>query len=82
MARGLFKKLEQVLYYDYDQPMAKEIQFEIIQKLHGNGYIVISMVSDMYTSNTGFWTQLGAGANKPEGTANNGQPGNSTKKKK
>jgi len=40
MARGIINPWKQLIYYNFDQPMTKEILFEVIQSLESNGYKV------------------------------------------
>lgn len=47
MARGLFKKWKQPIYYNFDQPMTQNIMFNVIQDLYKIGYIVIAITCDM-----------------------------------
>jgi len=40
MARGIISPWKQPIYYNFDEPMTKEILFEIIQSLERIGYKV------------------------------------------
>lgn len=51
MARGLFSKWKQPVYYKYDQPMTPEIFLDIITQLYKRGYRVASVASDLGSSN-------------------------------
>ncbi|XP_077270191.1 uncharacterized protein LOC143901639 [Temnothorax americanus] len=42
MARGLIGNWKQPIFYDFDQPMTKEILFEIITRLQEVGYTVVT----------------------------------------
>lgn len=64
MARGLFQKWKQPVYYDFDQKMTKEILHKIIKSLYDIGYIVVSVVSDMGPDNINLWNQVGIGVNQ------------------
>lgn len=58
MARGILGNWKQPIYYKFDQPMTAEIIKEIITALYNARFTVVSMVSDMGTSNTKVWSQL------------------------
>lgn len=59
VARGLFKKWKQPVFYNYDQELTEQILFDIIRKLHDIGYTVIAMTSDLGPSNKGLLGKLG-----------------------
>lgn len=61
MARGLFSKWKQPIYYEYSKPMTKGILFEIIELLYNIGYTVIATTSDTCPTNIGLWRELNIG---------------------
>jgi hypothetical protein len=56
MARGLFEKWKQPIYYKFDQPMTKDILMEAVCRLYDAGYEVVASTSDM--GNKGVWGEL------------------------
>lgn len=63
-ARGLIDNWKQPVFYDFDQPMTKDILNPIISKLYEAGFTVVGIVSDMGTGNTGLWSKLNIGHDK------------------
>lgn len=63
MARELFKKWKQPVYYNYDEPMFREILFAALQRLYRVGYIVIAITCDMSPTNMKLWRDLNIGIN-------------------
>lgn len=51
VARGLFKKWKQPIYYKFDQNMTENIILDIIQELYRNGYIVVALTCDLGPTN-------------------------------
>lgn len=58
MARGIFKKWKQSVYYNFDEPMSREILFTVLQHLYRAGYIVVAIVCDMSPTNMKLWRGL------------------------
>jgi hypothetical protein len=56
MARGLFEKWKQPIYYKFDQQMTKDILMEAVSRLYHAGYEVVATTCDM--GNRGVWTEL------------------------
>lgn len=61
MARGLFGRWKQPVYYDFDEPLTKETVNDVITKLYEAGYIVVGVTTDLGPSNQGLWTKLNIG---------------------
>lgn len=55
---GLINNWKRPIYYGYDQKMTKELLFQIIKELHNVGFNVISIVSDMGSTNMRLWKSL------------------------
>lgn len=66
MARGLFKKWKQPVYYDYDQPVTKDILLDVIKQLYYSGYTVVSVTCDLEPKNKEVWNELGVGLDDPD----------------
>jgi len=71
MARGFFKKWKQPVYYNYDEPMSREILFAVLQHLHRAGYIVVAITCDMGPTNMKVWRDLNIGINISDRSDNN-----------
>lgn len=52
MARGLFNKWKQPVFYEYDRPMDKDLLNNIIMKLYESGFTVVATISDLGSSNS------------------------------
>lgn len=61
MARGLFCKWKQPVYYKFDQPLTKEIINEVITALYNKGYRVAALTSDFGATNQALLTKLNIG---------------------
>lgn len=61
MIRGLIKPWKQLVFYDFDRNMTKEILFDLIEKIETTGYNVAGMVSDLCPTNVKLWKTLGIG---------------------
>jgi len=61
MARGLIGNWRQPIFYDFDQPMTKEILFEIITLLQEIGYTVVAVTSDLGPTNVRLWKSMNIG---------------------
>ena len=59
MIRGLTARWKQLLFYDFDITMTKDLLFNIIEKAEAAGFLVTAMVSDMAQSNVSLWHSLG-----------------------
>lgn len=73
MARGLFNKWKQPIYYDYSKSMIKDILFEIMQALYDIGYIVSATTCDMGCTNVSLWNKLNIGIGKSDAKQNEGK---------
>lgn len=60
----LVSKWKQPIYYDFDQPMTKQILKKIISELYKAKFIVVAIASDMGTGNISLWSQLNIGYDK------------------
>lgn len=58
MVRGLTSHWKQPIYYQYDQPMTRDILEKIISELYKSNYTVVGIVSDMGPGNIKLWSQL------------------------
>lgn len=63
MIRGLIAPWKQLLYYDFDTNMTKDILFQIIQKVEAVGFLVTAMVNDLAPNNVRLWNALGISHN-------------------
>ncbi|KAF0305880.1 Transposable element P transposase [Amphibalanus amphitrite] len=54
MVRGLCSHWKQPVYFDFDQPMTREIMFSAIAAVEDAGYQVVAMVCDLSPTNRGF----------------------------
>ncbi|XP_071643599.1 uncharacterized protein [Temnothorax longispinosus] len=72
MAKGLFNKWKQPIYFNFDQAMTPNILLTVLQMLHQIEYIVVAVTCDMGSSNVRLWNELNVGINVP----------NNSKKKK
>lgn len=70
MTRGLFKKWKQPVYYNYDEPISREILFAVLQHLYRTGYIVVAITCDMGSINMKVW-DLNIGINISDCSDNN-----------
>lgn len=70
MARGLFKKWRQPIYYNYDTPISRDILFTVIRHLYEIGYIVIAVTCDMGPINMRLWKDLHIGVYNPSHSKN------------
>nr|CAH7736811.1 unnamed protein product [Callosobruchus chinensis] len=64
MIRGLVPNWKQPIYYQFDQPMVKDVLLKIISKLFEANFIVVAIVSDMGTGNVALWRELNVGHDK------------------
>lgn len=64
VARGLFKKWKQPIFYAFDQDMTKEILYDILIQLHNNGYTVFAIICDLGSSNQKLLVTLNIDANE------------------
>lgn len=65
MARGLFMKWKQPIFYEYDTPITKEILLDLIKKLYEIKYIVIGVVCDLGPKNKEVFKSLEVGLDDP-----------------
>lgn len=52
MARGLFSKWKQPVFYDYDRAMDKKLLDNIIMNLYESGFTVVATTSNLGSSNS------------------------------
>ena len=62
--KGLVSDWKQPIFYDFDTKVTKELLYYIIEKLYSIGFNVLSMVSDMGSSNVGLWKSLDVSTEK------------------
>lgn len=58
VAKGLFAKWKQPVYYEFDQSMTKNILTTIIAKLYEIGYTVVAITSDLGSTNQRLLNEL------------------------
>ncbi|KAJ8889080.1 hypothetical protein PR048_008574 [Dryococelus australis] len=58
MAQGLFSKWKQPVYVNFDTKMRKDILESIIIKLHGVGYVVKVIISNLGGRNVCLWKEM------------------------
>lgn len=63
MARGLFNKWKQPIYYKYDKPMSAHTLLTIINNLFEVQYVVVAVTNDMGPTNMKLWYKLNIGIN-------------------
>lgn len=63
MARSLFDKWKQVIYYKADQPLTPQIVENVISNLYDAGFTVVAITTDLGSSYNKVWTQLNIGIN-------------------
>ena len=61
MIRGLASTWKQPVYYKYDQKLTKTIIEDVIGQLYDAGYTVVSLTTDMRTSNIAVWNDFNIG---------------------
>lgn len=61
MARGLFKKWKQPVYYNFDKTMSSDILLTVINNLYQSNYIVVAVTCDMGPTNMKLWNKLNIG---------------------
>lgn len=61
MARGLFKKWKQPVYYNFDKTMSPDILLTVINNLYQSNYIVVAVTCDMGPTNMKLWNKLNIG---------------------
>lgn len=59
MIRGLFAPWKQLVFYDFDSPMTKEILLDIIINVEFAGFPVVAIVNDLGPTNVKLWKSLG-----------------------
>lgn len=65
MARGLFSKWKQPVYYKFDTPVTNKVLNDVITKLFKCGYTVVA-TSDLGSSNQKLWKSLNIGTDKKQ----------------
>lgn len=65
MARGFIGNWRQPIFYDFDQPMTKEILYEIITCLQEVDYTVVAVTSDLGSTNVRLWKSMNIGVEIP-----------------
>lgn len=63
MARGLFHKWKQPIYYEFDKPLCAHTLLTIINRLYEVQYIVVAVTNDMGSTNIKLWNELNIGIN-------------------
>lgn len=63
MLRGLLKPWKQLVFYDFDCDMTKNILDNIIHEVETAGFIVAAIVSDLGPKNLALWKQLNINVN-------------------
>lgn len=63
MLRGLVKAWKQLVYYQFDTDMTRDILCDVILKAEAAGFIVVAMVSDLGSTNIKLWNSLGININ-------------------
>ena len=58
MLRGLTRAWKQIVYYNFDTNITKQILFDIIVKVEAAGFIVVAMVCDLGSTNVSLWNSL------------------------
>lgn len=58
MLRGVAAPWKQIIYFNFDTDMTKDILFDLIQKVETAGFIIVSMVSDLGSTNMRLWKAL------------------------
>lgn len=66
MARGLFSKWKQPVYYKFDTPVTKEVLNDVITKLFECGFTVVATTSDLGSSNQKLWKSLNIGTDEKQ----------------
>lgn len=66
MARGLFNRWKQSVFYDYDKTMDKETLEQVIKQLFEGGFTVVAAALDLGTTNAKLWNKLNIGTGKDE----------------
>ena len=59
MLRGLTNSWKQLVYYDFDKDMTKQILFDLIMRIEATGFQVVAMVNDLGPTNIKLWNSLG-----------------------
>lgn len=65
MLRGLVGSWKQLVYYDFDRPMTKDLLFSIISHVEAAGFPVVATVNDMGSSNMALWNSLKVSTETP-----------------
>lgn len=58
MLRRLCGSWKQLIYYNFDQDMTKDILFELIRVVEASGFPVVAMVNDLGPTNIRLWNSL------------------------
>jgi len=64
MARGLFSKWKQPVFYEYDKPITKEKLTKILEQLFECGFTVVATISDLGPKNKSLWNDLNIDSEK------------------
>ena len=65
MARGLFANWKQVVYFDYDVVLTKDLLYSVVGAVESAGYEILALVSDMGAMNRKLWSELGVSSDAP-----------------
>lgn len=59
MLRGLTAPWRQIIYYNFDTDMTRDILNDLILIVEADGFIATAMVNDLATTNVRLWNFLG-----------------------
>ena len=59
MIRGLLSSWKQLIYFEYDTDLTKNLLYELISQVESAGFSVVGMVCDMGPTNARLWNSLG-----------------------
>jgi hypothetical protein len=65
LLRGIFKRWKIPVWYQFDSNLSKDLLFDIIKEVEGAGYHVVSITSDMGSTNLGLAKKLGITTDDP-----------------
>jgi hypothetical protein len=65
LLRGVFKRWKIPVWYKYDSNLSKQMLFDIIKEVEGAGYHIVSITSDMGSTNLGLAKKLGVTIDDP-----------------
>lgn len=65
MLRGLCAPWKQIIFYDFDCPLEKELLYSLICRVEDAGFPVVACVSDLGATNVRLWKTLDISPQKP-----------------